>query len=465
MALEQIIVCTRGSALALAQTYGVVAECRAAFPKIDFRVDIIKTTGDKLQTASLAHSDADSDALPRGLFTKELEQSLLDGTAAIAIHSLKDLPTELPAGLVLGATPQRADVRDVLIYRGPDAAASRAKVDPEWRPGSKPRWHGMPGVSLGQLPKSTCVATSSTRRAAQVQEVRSDAKIVPIRGNVGTRLQKLADDSTYDALLLAAAGLGRLGLFIAPKSRLTLEPRLDPRHRFSPPPAGLLATVLDEELILPAVGQGALALEIKADARSIVREVCEAMNHRNTFAAITAERAFLRAMGGGCQSPVGAYARVVGHQLWLRVVSYQDGTAQRAENRLAFCEAVVDLLDLLRVQELAVLRLDAAVLVHCLVQATIGERLLRLGQDRLGLDALRLADHFFPACRGLGHARLLGDLWYNGLRRRSLWLGRHLGLEGLRWLVLILSWLHHAGLLLGEQSGRRHRPLGQLDEP
>jgi len=341
MASEKITFCTRGSALALAQTRAVAAQCRAAFPHVDFRVEIIKTTGDKLQTASLAREGAGSESLPKGLFTKELEQALLDGAADIAVHSLKDLPTELPEGLVVAATPRRADVRDVLIYRGAEAAASRLALDPEWRPGARKRWIGGPGVGVGELPGGAVVATSSTRRAAQLLAVRPDLQVVPIRGNVGTRLQKLADDPGFDAILLAAAGLGRLGLFVAPKSQLTLEPRLLPGHGFAAPPEGLLATLLEEGVMLPAVGQGAVALETKAEARALVREVCAAINHRNTFAAIIAERAFLRALGGGCQSPVGAHARVVGHQLWLRAVSYQDGQARRGEARLPVAQAEV----------------------------------------------------------------------------------------------------------------------------
>lgn len=336
---ERIIFCSRGSPLALAQTNMVLAECRAAFPTVEFHLEIIRTSGDKLQTASLARQGDAADALPRGLFTKELENALLDGTADIAVHSLKDLPTELPSGLVLRATPRRADVRDVLLYRASDAPAAQTPAETEWRPGAKPRWHGNAGVTLSTLPLAACVATSSTRRAAQIQAIRSDLKVEPIRGNVGTRLQKLADDPKFDAILLAAAGLGRLGLFVSPKSRLVLDPHLPPRHDFKPPPAGLLATILDEETLLPAVGQGALAVETREEVRPIVQEICNRLNHRNTFSAITAERAFLRAMGSGCQSPLGAYARVVGHQLWLRAVVFQHGTIARGEARRPTAEA------------------------------------------------------------------------------------------------------------------------------
>ena len=195
-------------------------------------------------------------------------------------------------------------------------------------------------MGLAGLPEGGTVATSSPRRSAQLRAARPDLRVEPIRGNVGTRLQKLASDPQYDALLLAAAGLGRLGWFVAPKSRLTLDPRLPRGHSHTPPPPGLLATVLDEALLLPAVGQGALALEASAQARPLVRAVAAAMNHVNTFAAVTAERAFLRAMGGGCQSPVAAYARVVGHQLWLRAISFQASPVRRGELRLPVAQAV-----------------------------------------------------------------------------------------------------------------------------
>ena len=339
---DRIVFCTRGSALALAQTYAVVAGCQVLFPKIDFHIEIIATTGDQLQHAALAQRADDEQALPKGLFTKELEVVLLEGKADIAVHSLKDLPTELPAGLMVAATPPRADVRDVLLYRDRAYAneSQKAAAPAEWSPGSKARWGGTPGLKLAGLPEGGCVATSSTRRAAQVQKLRPDLTIIPIRGNVGTRLQKLADDSSFDATLLAAAGLGRLGLFIAPQSRLTLDPRLPTAHRCVAPPSGLMATSLDEGAFLPAVGQGAVALETQVEARPMVRELCLALNHVNTFSAITAERAFLKAMGGGCQSPIGAYARVVGHQLWLRAGSFAHHAARFAEGRLPVAQAV-----------------------------------------------------------------------------------------------------------------------------
>src|SRR5258706_4858130 len=161
---QPIVIATRGSALALAQANLVIAQCRTAFPRLSFELKIIKTTGDKLQTASLAQEGI---TLPKGLFTKELEVALLKHKADLAVHSLKDLPTELPAGLRLGAVGKRADVRDVLIYR--DEASLRAEPveAAEWSPGQSARRGFKPKLAVAELPHGALVATSSTRRKAQ----------------------------------------------------------------------------------------------------------------------------------------------------------------------------------------------------------------------------------------------------------------------------------------------------------
>src|SRR5512147_2946753 len=164
---ERIYIATRGSALALAQAEVILAQCRAAFPKLVFELKLIKTTGDKLQTASMAQ---EGKVLPKGLFTKELEVALLEGQADLAVHSLKDLPTDLPAGLKLGAVGKRADVRDVLVYR--DATylktAEADKRATEWSPGQSARRGFSPNLSVADLPAGAVVATSSTRRRAQL---------------------------------------------------------------------------------------------------------------------------------------------------------------------------------------------------------------------------------------------------------------------------------------------------------
>jgi hydroxymethylbilane synthase len=313
-AKRPIIICSRGSALALAQSNMILAACRAAFPRRPFALQIIRTTGDKLQKASMAKSDP---SLPKGLFTKELEVALLEGEADLAVHSLKDLPTELPAGLMLAATPPREDVRDVLIYRGRPARGQG----------------GLRGFAahlpLAQFPRRATIATSSTRRKEQLLAVRPDLRIVEIRGNLPTRLQKIAENGVLDATVLALAGMTRLRYTILSDGRLTGEAV----------PAGLLATVLSVEEMLPCVGQGAIGIEIRQNDPRIA-EICAGLNDPKTFQGVTAERAFLRGMGGGCQSPVAAHAVIRGRNLTLRAVSYHGarpkhgltvGTAVRAE--------------------------------------------------------------------------------------------------------------------------------------
>jgi hydroxymethylbilane synthase len=303
MADRPFFIATRGSALALAQANAVLAQCRAAFPGQPFDLKIIRTTGDKLLTASLSQPD-----LPKGLFTKELESALLSGEADLAVHSLKDLPTDLPPGLTLGAAGERAEVRDVLIGRQAAGQAARA---------------------IDALPPGATIATSSTRRGSQLLDRRPDLKVVPLRGNVGTRLRKLAEQPALDGILLAAAGLQRLAFTLAPDGSL---------HGPEVPP-GLVATLLGLEEMLPAVGQAALGLEIReGDARAAA--ICAQLNHPDTWSGVAAERAFLKAMGGGCHLAVAAYAQVLDHQLHLRAVSFLSGRPRRGEARGPVTEPV-----------------------------------------------------------------------------------------------------------------------------
>ena len=295
-----IMIATRGSALALAQTHIILAMCREAFPELQFDFQIIKTTGDKLQTASMAKTDP---SLPKGLFTKELEVALLNGQADLAVHSLKDLPTELPDGLILAATSEREDVRDVLIYRAEGRSGLR---------GFKPH------ATLKDFPEGATIATSSTRRAAQLKLARADFNIVEIRGNVTTRMSKVAERAELDATVLALAGISRLDFMIAPDGKLA----------GIGVPNGLLASVMDVETMLPCVGQAAIGIEIRAGDERIAK-ICERLNHRETFQAVTAERAFLRGMGGGCQSPVAAYAEIVGDKIYMQAVSFREVPAHR----------------------------------------------------------------------------------------------------------------------------------------
>jgi hydroxymethylbilane synthase len=295
---KPILIATRGSALALAQAQVVLAQCREKFSRLAFELKIIKTSGDKLQTASLARPDA---SLPKGLFTKELEAALLKGRADLAVHSLKDLPTELPEGLKLGAVAgQRADVRDILIYKSPLA----------------------PGLKLAGLPKGMTVATSSTRRQAQLLALRPDFKVVEIRGNVATRLHKLAQQAGLDATILAAAGLGRLQFRLTEAGRLT----------GNEVPEGLLAMLLETDQMLPCAGQAAIGLEIRAEDEQAT-SLCRELNDESTFQCVAAERALLRALGGGCQMPIGAHATLAGTELHLRAVSFLHDKVRRAEAR------------------------------------------------------------------------------------------------------------------------------------
>jgi porphobilinogen deaminase len=322
-----IIIATRGSALALAQANMVLAQCRAAFPRLKFELNIIKTTGDKLQTASLAK---EGESLPKGLFTKELEVALLKHQADIAVHSLKDLPTELPDGLKLGAVGKRADVRDVFIYRDANylrTEKARESVT-EWSPGQSERRGMKRNASVKDLPRDATVGTSSTRRKSQLLALRPDLKIVELRGNVVTRMEKLAERPELDATILAAAGLERLNFSITSAGEL----------KGDGVPDGLLATILEPEVMLPCVGQGALGIETRAEDERI-GTICERLNHFNTQQCVTAERAFLAGMGGGCQSPVGAYAEIIGSHIRLRAVSFRDGTVRRGEAKRPVKEA------------------------------------------------------------------------------------------------------------------------------
>ena len=306
---NSIYIATRGSALALAQANMVLAQCRAAFPDLQFELKIIKTTGDKLQTMNLANPNQ---TVTKGLFTKELEIALLEGEAAFAVHSLKDLPTELPEGLYLSGVSQREDARDVLLYRGEKfgAAAGRVLIT-DFEPGAT-------------------IATSSTRRQAQLLAIRPDLKTVTIRGNVGTRLRKLKENPELAGTILALAGLKRLGFTIAADGQL---------HGYDDPP-DIFASILPLDEMLPCVGQAALGFESRR-GDALIDQICSRLSHPPTFGAVTAERAFLHAMGGGCLSPVAAYAETGGPgSLRLRAVSFQSGTVRRAEKSGPIAEAI-----------------------------------------------------------------------------------------------------------------------------
>jgi hydroxymethylbilane synthase len=269
--------------------------------------------------------------LPKGLFTKELETALVKGHADLAVHSLKDLPTELPSGLILAATPKREDVRDVLIYRSADFLAKQKETiggQTEWSPGQGDLRGYQPHLKLKDLPKGATIATSSTRRKMSLLAARPDLNIVEIRGNVTTRMQKVAERGELDATVLALAGLRRLNFKIKPNGTFVGDAV----------PDGLLAAVLDLDVMLPCVGQGAIGIETRADDER-TGKIVERLNHFNTFHAVTAERAFLRGMGGGCQSPVGAHAEISGDKILLKAVSFRDETVKRGEGKRPIAEA------------------------------------------------------------------------------------------------------------------------------
>jgi hydroxymethylbilane synthase len=266
-ALRPIIVGSRGSALALRQTEEVVTRLRDLHPEREFVIQTIRTRGDTASEAPLAR-------LGRGIFVKELENALLAGEIDLAVHSLKDLPTLQPRGLTLAAICQRQDPRDALVNR----------------------W----GVGLMDLPPGARIGTSSPRRVAQLMALRPDIEVLPIRGNVDTRLRK-AQGSDYDGAILAVAGLLRMGL------------------------DGHIAEYLDPRLFTPAPGQGALAVEAREDDAEALA-LAAPVEHLPTRLAATAERALLEALGGGCQVPVAAYGQTKGEELELvAMVSQPDG--------------------------------------------------------------------------------------------------------------------------------------------
>ena len=273
-----LVIGTRGSPLARAQTKLVMAALKQSWPGRNFEIHVIKTEGDRLTESP----GLDGAELGKGLFTAELEMALVEKKIEIAVHSLKDMPTDMRDDLVIAAVPARADARDRLITRG----AKR----------------------LEDLPEGAQVATGSPRRAAQLLFARPDLQIMPIRGNIDTRLQKFRENEEWSGLILAAAGLDRL----------------------APDLSELEATPIPFETMLPAPGQGALAVQARADATEVI-DLLQALHDAPTSAAVVAERMFLHALGGGCLEPIAAYAQVLdGELLKIEAVAWLFGeTAPR----------------------------------------------------------------------------------------------------------------------------------------
>jgi hydroxymethylbilane synthase len=259
---------TRGSALAIQQTQIVVDALHAAWPDLSVDVMHIRTTGDRIQDVPLAKIG------DKGLFVKEIEEALLDGRIDWAVHSVKDLPSELPNGLSVGTLAARSDPRDALVARH--------------------------GLNLATLPENAVIGTSSLRRRAQLLHWRPDLAIVPVRGNVDTRLRKLETDG-LDGIVVAAAGLVRMGW------------------------EGRISDIIPPEISLPAVGQGALGVEMRSDDEE-AHTLFQPLTCTATQAAVTAERTFLARLQGGCQVPIAAWATVDDSRLCLRgMISDIDG--------------------------------------------------------------------------------------------------------------------------------------------
>ncbi len=295
-----IIVGTRGSELALVQATATEAALAAAFPDRTIERKVIKTTGDRRTDVSLADVAKAEGTFDKGVFIKEIEEALDAGEIDIAVHSLKDLPTVLEDRYLLAAVLERAPVRDVLVMREPGGLAA--------------------------LPVGAKVGTSSVRRAKQMEWLRPDITVTDLRGNVPTRLRKLAEDGTYDAILLAEAGLVRLDF-------IPQDGQSDASEPVKGIP-GLFANRLEESQFFPAAGQGAIGLEVRAgDAPS--RVFAESIGHRESWLRITAEREFLRLLDGGCHTPVGVFSTLEGDEILLkaRVFPEEGGTPRTGEAR------------------------------------------------------------------------------------------------------------------------------------
>ncbi|MBX6353402.1 MAG: hydroxymethylbilane synthase [Thermoflavifilum sp.] len=266
--MRHVRVASRRSALAMRQTEWVIAKLREACPDWTFEIVPVVTKGDRWLQAPLSEIGG------KGLFVSEIEQMLQAGQADLAVHSLKDMPADLGPGLVLAGIPAREDPRDALIARG--------------------------ARTLDELPKGAVIGTSSLRRGAQLRACRPDLVIQPLRGNIDTRLRKLAEDN-LDAIVLAAAGLHRMGW------------------------ADRITAYLPPEICLPAPGQGLLGLECREDD-AVLREALKGISDPDAHRCALAERAFLAALGGGCQVPMGALAEVQGNAVRMRaLVASRDG--------------------------------------------------------------------------------------------------------------------------------------------
>lgn len=285
MNLESLILGTRGSELALRQTEMVTAALRAAHPGLHVERKIINTIGD--QRPDLRFREfTDGPHLDKGIFTKELETALAAGEIDAAVHSLKDVPTQIADTFSIASTLIRAPIEDVLVSRD--------------------------GFILQTLPAGAKIGTSSVRRIRQLQWLRPDVVCVEIRGNVPTRMRKLFLPSDLDGVLLARAGLERLGLMA--DSNVTLDGKI------------LHASILPCAEFLPAAGQGAIGIEARQNDSHTLAALC-AINHADTFTRVTAEREFLHLLKAGCQTPIGAHTWIEGQTLHMKVLVFDEAAS------------------------------------------------------------------------------------------------------------------------------------------
>ncbi|WP_372713998.1 hydroxymethylbilane synthase [Ilyobacter sp.] len=275
MKKNRVVIGTRGSLLAVAQTKDVRAMLQEKYPEIEFELKEIVTTGD----TDLRTNWNNSDTSLKSLFTKEIEKELLDGTIQLAVHSMKDMPADSPEGLICGAIPAREDYRDVMVSKT--------------------------GTKLSELPEGAVVGTSSLRRTMAIKEMRPDLVIEPIRGNIHTRLRKLREEN-FDAIVLAAAGLKRVGL----ESEIT--------------------QYLETHEMMPAPAQGALCIQCKEDD-TFTREILSSITDREVEEVVEIEREFSRIFDGGCHTPMGCSGEITGDEICLKGMYCHEGVIYKGQ--------------------------------------------------------------------------------------------------------------------------------------
>jgi hydroxymethylbilane synthase len=272
---NKVIIGTRGSLLAVAQTKDVRNMLQEKYPETEFEIKIIVTTGD----TDLRTNWNNSDTSLKSLFTKEIEKELLDGTIHLAVHSMKDMPAESPEGLICGAIPQREDSRDAVVSKT--------------------------GLKLSELPEGAIVGTSSLRRTMAVKEMRPDLVIEPIRGNIHTRLKKLKEEN-FDVIVLAAAGLKRVGL----ENEIT--------------------QYLESHEMMPAPAQGALCIQCKED-NSRIKEMLSSISEKEVEEVVNIEREFSKIFDGGCHTPMGCSGAIIGDDICLKGMYCSEGIVYKGE--------------------------------------------------------------------------------------------------------------------------------------